>query len=65
MNVWEGITVNRDELFGTFEARRQLGRSAWATIDMVLDENLICYSQISLAEDFFEETARDGFVGFC
>src|SRR5688572_30242615 len=41
MNVWEGITVHRDGLFGTFGARRRLGRSAWATVDMVLGDNLV------------------------
>src|SRR5688572_9191280 len=41
MNVREGVAVHRDELFGAFGASRQLGRSAWATVDVILGENLV------------------------
>src|SRR6266498_1800900 len=40
-NVWEGVAVHCDELFGTFWASRQPGKTAWATVDVVLGDNLI------------------------
>src|SRR5687767_2157383 len=41
MNVREGVAVHRDELFGAFGASRQLRRSAWATVEVILGENLV------------------------